>query len=118
MNTKTMYLALSLLISAGSLMAQSTATQKQGTESKQKAATGSQTSKQAQQNKGGSVTSEATTGTPPTHIDKTNSVPAASNPQNTGVNSANRKKSGSTVQGGKDTKGKGSSKSGQRPGNR
>ncbi|MCF0062655.1 hypothetical protein MUK70_01105 [Dyadobacter chenwenxiniae] len=112
MNTKTISIALSLLLSAGTLLAQSTATQKKDKEPTQKVTAGDQ----SQSSKGGSITSEATTGNPPTHIDKTNSVPAASNPQNTGVNASSRKKSGSTVQGGRDAGGKNPKKAGQQPG--
>ncbi|MCF0048497.1 hypothetical protein LXM25_00430 [Dyadobacter sp. LJ53] len=116
MNTKTISIALSLLLSAGTLLAQSTATQKKDKEPTQKVTAGDQAGKQSQSSKGGSITSEATTGNPPTHIDKTNSVPAASNPQNTGVNASSRKKSGSTVQGGRDAGGKNPKKAGQQPG--
>src|SRR5215217_3909978 len=99
MNTKIICISLSLLLSAGTLLAQSTPTQQKKEETKGKATASKQNSKHSQSAKAGSITSEATIGNPPTHIDKTNSVPALSNPQNTGVNSSNRKKSGSTVQG-------------------
>lgn len=114
MNTKAGYIIVSLMLSAGTLMAQSTAGQTKETTSGQKTAEAGKQGNKPQSGKTSSTTSQATTGTPPTHIDKTNSVPAASNPQNTGVNASNRKKSGATVQGGK-TKQKNAAKKAEEP---
>lgn len=103
MDTKKICIAVLLSLSAGTLLAQNTTSPKKDKEPKQNVTTGDQAGKQSQKGKGASATSEATIGIPPTHIDKTNRVPTASNPQNTGVNASNRQKSGQTVQGSKDT---------------
>ncbi|MCF0072800.1 hypothetical protein LZD49_20130 [Dyadobacter sp. CY261] len=115
METKTIYIAAVLLLTAGALSAQSTSgqTKPKQSGSEQKSTATDEAAKPSKGSKSSAITSEATTGTPPTHIDKTNSVPPASNPQNTGVNAANRKKADSTVQGRLDRNGNASKKQGQ-----
>jgi len=93
------YIAAVLLLMGTTLRAQSAPDQTKGKSTEKKSQDARKAGTQSRASGSASITSEATTGTPPTHIDKTNSVPPASNPQNTGVNAVNRKKSGSTVQG-------------------
>ncbi|WP_353718817.1 hypothetical protein [Dyadobacter sp. 676] len=98
MKSRTLYIAAMLLMTTTALPAQSTSAQTKAKSSEKQGAAAGNASRQSQGSASSGVTSEATIGTPPTHIDKTNNVPPASNPQNEGVNAVNRKKSASTVQ--------------------